>query len=318
MIKPKASESSKFSHVDALLVGMSLIWGLNFVVIKASLDFFLPLSFNALRFSIASVLLMFILKLKEKTFKVQRGDLKRFILLALIGNTIYQILFINGISRTTAGNSSLILATAPIFIAIFSSALRVEKLERRVWEAMLISFVGILLIVLGSGKPLSLSAQNILGDILVLACTICWSAYTVLSKPLLESYSPLKLVGLTVALGTPPLIIASTHSMTTQDWSCIPIEAWLGLAYSSCLAIAIGYTIWYTGVSRIGGARTALYENLVTVIAVATAWALLHETLSPLQLAGAALIFVGLHHSRSHAQVVTRALSLNRVLSSFS
>ncbi|MEM2688610.1 MAG: DMT family transporter [Candidatus Bathyarchaeia archaeon] len=301
MIKPKTSENSKFSHVDALLVGMSLIWGLNFVVIKASLDFFPPLSFNALRFSIASALLILILKLKEKTFKVHRSDLKRFILLALLGNTIYQLLFINGILRTTAGNSSLILATAPIFISVFSSALGVEKVGRRVWEAMVISFSGTLLIVLGSGKPLSLSAQNVWGDILILACTMCWSAYTVLSKPLLEHYSPLRLVGLTVAIGTPPLILTSAHSLTIQDWTGIPIEAWLGLAYSSCLAIAIGYTIWYTGVSQVGGARTALYENLVTVIAVTAAWTFLHETLSPLQLVGAALIFVGLHHSRSHA-----------------
>ncbi|MEM1566276.1 MAG: DMT family transporter [Candidatus Bathyarchaeia archaeon] len=263
--------------------------------------FFLPLSFNALRFSIASALLILILKLKEKTFKVHRSDLKRFILLALLGNTIYQLLFINGISRTTAGNSSLILATAPIFISVFSSALGVEKVGRRVWEAMVISFSGTLLIVLGSGKPLSLSAQNVWGDILILACTMCWSAYTVLSKPLLEHYSPLRLVGLTVAIGTPPLILTSAHSLTIQDWTGIPIEAWLGLAYSSCLAIAIGYTIWYTGVSQVGGARTALYENLVTVIAVTAAWTFLHETLSPLQLVGAALIFVGLHHSRSHA-----------------
>jgi drug/metabolite transporter (DMT)-like permease len=298
MVEPRHSEGSKFSRVDALLVGMSLIWGLNFVVVKISLDFFLPLSFNALRFSIASTLLMLILKVREKSFKIQKSDLKRFILLALMGNTIYQILFINGIYRTTAGNSSLILATTPIFVAVLNSILRVEKVERRVWEAMLISFLGVLLIVLGSGKPLSLSAQNILGDILILACTLCWSVYTVLSKPLLERYSPLKLVGLTVAMGTPPLIIASAPSIMIQNWPYIPTEAWLGLAYSSCLAIAICYAIWYTGVSHIGGARTALYEYLVTVIAVAAAWILLNETLSPLQLMGAALIFAGLYHSR--------------------
>ncbi|MEM2721065.1 MAG: DMT family transporter, partial [Candidatus Bathyarchaeia archaeon] len=73
---------------------MSFIWGLNFVVIKTALNYFTPLSFNALRFSIASFLLLIFLKFREKNFWIRKNDLKNFLLLALIGNTIYQILFI--------------------------------------------------------------------------------------------------------------------------------------------------------------------------------------------------------------------------------
>ncbi|MBC7131167.1 EamA family transporter, partial [Candidatus Bathyarchaeota archaeon] len=293
-----AGKSDGFSLVDALLVGMSFIWGLNFTVIKAALDSFLPLSFNALRFSLASLLLIIFLKLKENSLKIRREDLKQFMFLALIGNTIYQILFINGIYRTTAGNSSLILATTPIFVAIFSSILGVEKIKRRMWQSILLSFTGIVLIVLGSGKPISLAAQNLIGDLLILACTLCWSAYTVLSKPLLSRYSPLKLVGLTVAMGTPLLVIVSAPSLLDQKWSTVTLEAWLSLAYSACLAVALGYAIWYTGVSRIGSAKTALYEYIITVVAVAASWILLNETMSPIQLFGVALVFAGLYLSR--------------------
>lgn len=291
-------ESKSFSSVDVLLVVMSFVWGLNFTIIKSALNFFQPLSFNALRFGLASILLLFFLKLMEKNLKIQRTDVKRFIILALIGNTLYQILFINGIFRTTAGNSSLILATTPIFVAMFNAYLGIEKVERRIWQSVIISFTGIALIVLGSGKPVSFNAQTLQGDILILACTICWSAYTVLSKPLLKRYSPLKLVSLTVAMGTPPLIALAAPSMAAQKWKAIPLEAWLGLAYSACLAVAIGYAIWYTGVSRIGSAKTALYEYLITIIAIAASWILLGETMSSLQLMGAILVFIGLYLPR--------------------
>jgi len=287
-----------FSSVDLMLIMLSFVWGFNFTVVKTALEHYSPLSFNALRFIIASLLLLIFLWIKERSLSVSREDLKDFVVLALIGNSLYQILFINGISRTTAGNSSLILATTPIFVALFSSVLHLEKVERRVWQSVLTSFLGVSLIVLGSGKPLTLTIQSLIGDLLILAGTICWSVYTVLSKPLLGRYTPLKLTTLTITMGTPLLVLVSIPSIYAQDWKRIPTQGWLSLSFSACLAIALGYAIWYTGVSRIGSARTAIYEYLVTVIAVATAWIFLYESMTIIQIAGAALVFIGLYFSR--------------------
>jgi drug/metabolite transporter (DMT)-like permease len=63
-------------------------------------------------------------------------------------------------------------------------------------------------------------------------------------------------------------------------------------------AIAIGYTLWYVGVSRIGSSRTALYDNLVTVFAVASAWFLLSEGMTVVQIIGAVFVFVSLYVAR--------------------
>jgi drug/metabolite transporter (DMT)-like permease len=239
-----------------------------------------------------------LLWIRERNLSVRKEDIGRFILLGLIGNTIYQFLFINGISRTTAGNSSLILATTPIFVAVLSSILHVEKVQRRVWFGVILSSIGIVLISLGAGKPQSSSSQSWIGDLLVLTGTICWSTYTVLSKPLLQRYSPLKLTTLTVAIGTPLLVLVSIPSLKEQNWSSVSLEGWLSLAYSFSFAIAIGYVLWYTGVSRIGGARTALYEGLITVIAVVAAWLSLSESMTPLQILGIVLVFVSLYLAR--------------------
>ena len=292
------TSGTKISVVDLMLIGMSFVWGINFSVVKIALTDLSPLSFNAVRFSIASIFLLALLWVRERNLSVRREDISRFVLLALIGNTAYQLFFINGIYRTTAGNSSLLYATMPIFVATLSSILAVEKVEQKIWGSVTLSFIGIILIVGGKGKTLSITDQSWVGDLLILAGTICWATYTVLSKPLLKRYTPIKLTTLTVAIGTLPLFLISTPALIMQNWDSVSPQGWLSLTYSSCLAIAIGYVIWYTGVTRIGGARTALYENLITVIAVAVAWVTLSESMTLPQIIGATFVFVSLYLAR--------------------
>jgi len=289
------NKTSRFSGIDLMLVAMSVVWGLNFTAIKGALADFQPLTFNAIRFGISSLFLLGLLWLQERSISVQRKDLARFVLLAIIGNTAYQLFFINGIALTTATNGALILATTPIFIILFGALLDVEKVTSRAVQGVILSFLGVVMIVLGSGNSLTFSDQSLLGDLLIVANPICWSIYTVLSKPMLKEYSPLKLTTVTMVIGAVPLVLVGIPSLSQQDWSAISVNAWLGLGFSAFLAIGLGYVIWYTGVSRIGSARTALYDNLVTVFAVASAWILLAESMTVIQIVGAVLVFVSLY-----------------------
>ena len=289
---------ARFSTVDVALVAMSFVWGLNFTAVKGAIADFQPLTFNAIRFGTSSLFLLGLLWLRERSIGVHRKDLARFVLLAIIGNTAYQLFFIHGIALTTATNSALILATTPIFVILFGALLDVEKVTSRVVQGVILSFLGVVMIVLGSGNTLTFSDQSLLGDLLIVANPICWSIYTVLSKPMLKEYSPLKLTAVTMSIGAVPLVIVAIPSLNQQNWTAISMNSWLGLAFSAFFAIGLGYVIWYTGVSRIGSARTSLYDNLVTVFAVASAWILLGENMTVIQIAGAVLVFVSLYAVR--------------------
>jgi drug/metabolite transporter (DMT)-like permease len=293
---------SRFSIVDLLLILMSFVWGINFSFVKGALVDFSPLSFNALRFGTSSLILLSLLWLRERSFRIKRRDVMMFVVLGLVGNTAYQLFFIHGIVFTTASNSSLIIATTPIFIVLFSAALRVEKVTSRIVQGVILSFAGIAMIILGSGKTLSFTDQSWIGDLLTIASPICWGFYTVLSKPLLKEYSPLKLTAITMGIGAVPLVVVSAPSLSTENWAAISTGSWLSLAFSAVFAISIGYVVWYTGVNRIGTSRTALYENLVTVFAVASAWVLLSESMTIIQIAGAALVFISLYVARRHSK----------------
>ena len=157
----RASSKTRFSVIDIMLVGMCVVWGINFTVVKIALEANLsPLSFNSIRFSLSSLFLLAVLWIRERNLSIRRQDVGRLFLLGFIGNTAYQLLFIHGILRTTAGNSSLILATTPLFVAILSSVLLTEKIQRRIWYGVIISFIGIVLISVGAGKTPTIPSEN--------------------------------------------------------------------------------------------------------------------------------------------------------------
>jgi drug/metabolite transporter (DMT)-like permease len=291
-----------FGLIDLMLLAMVLIWGINFSVVKAALTEMTPLSFNSIRFLLSSALTLLALRLIEGDVGFARRDWWRLLGLGLIGNTCYQLLFINGIDLTTAGNSALLLATTPIFVSLIGAAFGLERVGKLAWMGVFLSFAGILMVIVGAGKELGLAKETLSGDILVLIGAAAWSLYTVLSKPMLSRYSALKLTALAMTTGTPFIVLFSIPQLLAQDWAAVSWRGWLGLFFSGSMAIALAYIIWNSGVSKVGGTRTAVYSNLSPVIATIFAWLTLGETITAFMVVGAAMIFLGIYLTRRSSQ----------------
>jgi drug/metabolite transporter (DMT)-like permease len=270
-----------------------LIWGTNFSVVKIALRDFSPLAFNALRFVLASAILFVVLHPSRATLNVQRRDIATFIGLGLLGNVLYQMLFIYGVDWTLAGNAALMLATVPIFVSLFSTLKRHETIGRAGWAGVLLSVSGIVLVVWGSTRGLRFGSDTLRGDITMLGAAVAWSAYTVGAAPLVQKYGPLKATAGTMWIGTVVLVLISTPALLAQDWSAVSGGSWAGVVFSGALSIALAYIIWYYGVRHLGSSRTAVYSNTVPIVALLVAWATLGETPTMTQLAGAAAIVGG-------------------------
>jgi drug/metabolite transporter (DMT)-like permease len=292
------SSASGFGSMDLLLLLMTVIWGSNFTAIKYSLEDLLPLSFNALRFFLASMVMVIASGLSRNGQKLAPGDGRRLFLLGLLGNTCYQSLFIIGMSHTRAGNAALILATTPMFTAILGRIRKHEYFTVRGVAGLLLAFVGIVMIVVSGRGEVSLG-ETILGDSLLLASTLCWSLYTVGSKHLVHTYGPIKTTMLMMTSGTPFLLLVCAPSLLRQDWSRVRPLAWAGLVYSGLFAIALAYLIWSYGVRKIGSTRTAIYSNITPIVALLVAWLALGEAPTLGQLAGAIVIFAGIYLVRN-------------------
>lgn len=288
------SSSAGVNTTDLLLLMMALIWGSNFTAIKYSLEDFLPLSFNALRFTLASLVMLVGALPRLYGFKLAPGDGRRLFLLGLLGNTCYQSLFIIGMAHTRAGNAALILATTPLFTAVLARVRKQETFTGGGVSGLVLALAGIVMIVVSGRGEVSLG-ETILGDSLLLASTVCWSLYTVGSKDMMHTYGPMRATTIMMTSGTPFLLLVCTPALLRQEWSQVRPLAWAGLVYSGLFAIALAYLIWSYGVRKIGSTRTAIYSNVTPVVALLVAWPALGETPTWGQLAGALIIFSGIY-----------------------
>jgi drug/metabolite transporter (DMT)-like permease len=294
-------KSSSFGWIDIALLGMIVIWGVNFTVVKSALTEIRPLAYNALRFSGASLFTLLLAWIVERDLHIARRDWAYVFLLSLIGNFFYEILYIHGLARSRAGNTSLILATSPIFVAIIGTLMKQEKLRRRNWLGILVSFFGLYLLVSGSGSGLAWGSETMVGSLLILASAGTWGLYTVLLQPLVRRYSSIKTTAWIMVATTPLLVLVAIPDLRQQDWGAVSARSWLGLLYSAALAIGIAYVIWNTGVRRVGGARTAVYNYLTPLISVVVAWIFLGEAMRPVQIFGAVAIILGVALGRYRA-----------------
>ncbi len=291
--------SSKFGATDVWMLLAVLIWAMNFSFIKIALREISPNGFNGPRLALAALLLLAFLWRKEGRISLDRADLWKIVILGLVGNTSYQLLFINGFSLTTASTASLIMTMTPIFIALMSAIFIRERIHWAGWLGIAISFFGLYLIIFSQGGLSPLSGQNLKGNLMILVGNLFWAAYTVFSKPLLEKISALKLTSLTLAIGALFYLPFAAKEIIQQPWNSVSSKGWAAFLYSSILAIAVSYVIWYSSVRRVGNTKTGIFNNITPVFTVFFAYLFLHERVTVQEVAGAVIILFGFYLTRS-------------------
>lgn len=282
---------------DAGLVLMATIWGVNYSVVKAGLQAMTPLSFTGVRMVFAAVVLFGIASFAKAAWPGRR-DAARLLLLGLLGNGCYQLLFISGMARTRAGVAALIVAAGPAWIAIMSRMLGRERVSRLGWAGIGLQLVGVLCVV-GSTQKFEGGAEGLLGALLIAAGSVAWALYSVLLQPYTQRSNGLHLSALTLASGAAMMGLVGLPDMLRLDWGSVGVAGWGAVAYSALFAMVLAYLLFYHGVRVLGPTKTAMYGNLQPIIAIAVAWALLHETPTGWQLLGAGFIMGGLLVSRT-------------------
>ncbi len=273
-----------------LLLLMVAIWGANYSLIKVVLRELPPPVFNALRLLIASAVFLALLALTARTRPTRREWLQ-LAGLGLYGQFLYQLFFLNGMSRTSVANASLIIGLVPMVVALTNAALGLERLSRAYWIGMIVSVIGMYFVV---GLDAGMSAASLIGDALTFGAVLAWSAYTVAAKPLLARHTPIVVTGWSMSIGTLFYLPYALPDMLAVDWRQVSGGAWLGTTLSALLALNLSYILWNTAVQRIGSSQTAIYSNLIPVAAVGTAAVWLREPIDRWKAIGAGLIVAGL------------------------
>ena len=288
-----------FGATDVMLFMMALIWGANFTVVKYGTQAVAPLAFNGVRMLLASTALAVLAYLWTKD-RPTRRDVIVLLALGVLGNGLYQLLFVEGISRTRPADAALVIAASPAFIALLGRLTGVERITTRGAIGVALSIAGVAFVVVGAPQAGGGQMQSsLLGNALVLGGSLCWAVYTILLKPYTHRIDGIQLSAVTMIGGTVPMLLVAAPDIAATDWSALPSLAWGAVAYAGLAALVLAYLFWYRGVRVIGPTRTAMYANLQPAIAMVIAWLAFGDRPGVVQLAGIAVITTGLLLTRS-------------------
>ncbi|MGI8550783.1 MAG: DMT family transporter [Dehalococcoidia bacterium] len=285
-----------------LVVG---IWGINFVFMKAAFAQFDVLAFTFLRYTGMlvlgwSTLLWLYLRRRRpgaRSVAIDRADRPRIVLAGVLGFSFYMLLSAVGLGHTTAFANALLLAIAPLFMALFLWLLRLEAVGTWRWFGMLVSLAGAVIFLLakrGGG-----AAE--LGDLLSLLAAVCYAAYVVVNKPLAMRYSAPVLTTYTMTAGSVPVLLLTLPALLSQHWGRVTPVGWIVLAWATVFPVFFAWSVWSWVNTRLGVGRSSLFMFLVPVISGITGRLLLDEGFGLQGFLGAALVLGGLAVARRAA-----------------
>lgn len=287
------NQKSQRIFVELLLWLVVLIWAGNYTVGKYGMREFSPLLFTALRFAIATPLILALLRWREGSLAFSRAALPRVALVGVLGIALYQTTFIAAVKYTTVTTASLALGVSPIFTALLGAALGQEKLTRPVLAGCVTAFVGLWLVISQTPGAPAFGLHTPLGDLLALAAGLLWGLYPILATPLLKDRSSLWVTGHSALIGTAVLLAAAAPDLAAADWQAVTWAGWGALLYAALPVTVISLVAWYHGIEKIGANQVMIYMYLITPVAIGIAALTIGETVTLLQGIGAAVAMLG-------------------------
>lgn len=282
---------------DVLLLLTALIWGVNFPVSKHVLAHVPPMAYATSRYVLASAVLMALLWWRRGLPRLERRDLLPLAGIGLLGITLFQGLWANALTLTTASKAAIFISTSPIWAALWL-ALSGRGLRPAALAGVLLSFGGVFLIMNNSVTALTLGGGLLIGDLMFLAIAAIWALYSAVAPPYLARLGALTVTAWTMLLGTLPLLPLGLPGLVALDYGALPGSAWAGFAFAAIFAAALGFLWWYEGLQALGLGRAMLYSYLVPVFAIASAVLFLGEPFSLVQALGTAIVLAGIRLAR--------------------
>jgi drug/metabolite transporter (DMT)-like permease len=275
---------------DFMLLATVSLWALNFTVSKYILDQgFHPLAYSAVRYSVAALAFAAITLALEGSLRIGRGQapLAAGCIVVLFAN---QLCFVYALDLTTATTTALLFGTLPIWTGLLARLSGVERMSVRFWIAAGVSFVGVVLVAVGSGGKVSTSLA---GDALAVGGAATWAAYSVAIAPLMRRYSPFRLSAVFLLGASVLLLAVGAPSIGRQTWD-LGWLAWLGFAFAVLGPLVITNLLWFTAIDRVGPSRASLFANLQPFLAAVIALVVLSEEITAVQVVGGLALAAGI------------------------
>ncbi|HNY19740.1 MAG TPA: EamA family transporter [Flexilinea sp.] len=219
-----------------------LCWALAPVLTRLCHLHFSAMPIGFLRYLISSVLIIFLLIIK-KTKLPSVKDLPWLIASAATGFSLYMVMFNYGTQYVESATTSVMMATSPLITALLSFLLFKEYLSKKQWLAILIEFVGIIILtVVGNGFSLNI------GTLWLLGASFLLSVYNLIQRILTKKYSGFQVTAFSILIGT--LMLSFSAPQSFRELKTAPMNQIFYLLILGIFTSTIAYIAWSTAFQK--------------------------------------------------------------------
>ncbi len=293
---------NRFLACACLALSMSLVG--SYVALSKPLVAALPVFLLAwLRFGLAGLAMPHWLKKPPAEIPMSSQTRQLVFLESFVGNFMFSICMLYGVSLTSAVAAGVIMAAIPAAVAVMSWAFLRERIGLRVWGAVACAVIGISLVSLSkheliapaiSGPTPDLASKPAwLGNLLLVGAVLCEAAYAVIGKKLTGVLSPKRITALINLWGFALMTPLGLWVAWRFDFGAVALSSWMLVLFYALTASVWTVWLWMTGLKTIPANQAGVFTVMLPVSAAAVGVLVLGETLNGTQVGAFAFALTG-------------------------
>lgn len=269
-----------------------LFWGLSFIWSKVALEQYEPITIIFFRLIISALVLFLIMKVSRKVEKMEKEDRKWFLMLALAEPFFYFLGENYGLKYVSTAITSAIIATIPLVTPVVAFLFIREKVDKFTIVGIIISFAGIIYMLVN--RDFSLNAQPN-GILLLFLAVFSAVAYTFFIKKLAHKYKAITILFWQNIIGAMyflPLFLV--FDFPTMRHIVPSTETILAIMQLAIFASSLAFLLFIIVVAKLGMVRANIFTNLIPVFTAFFAYVLLDELITFQKVIGIFLVITGI------------------------
>ena len=260
-----------------------------------------------------AAVLFWTLSLFTKKESVPFGDKLLLFGASLFGISINQISFITGLSHTSPIDAAIIGTTAPIMTMVFAAFFLKEPITWKKTIGVMLGALGALLLIFNENMT-EQHQTNMVGNLLCLLSILSFSIYLAAFKKVILKYSPVTLMKWMFLFASVCCLPFCWKSITTVQYSAIPINIYLQIIYVVALATFFSYLLLPIGQKFLRPTIVSMYNYIQPIVSSFVAVALGMDRFGWVKGSATALVFLGVYivtTSKSYAQLMAEKEKIN-------
>lgn len=282
-----------------LALSMALVG--SYVALSKPLVAALPVFLLAwLRFGIGAIAMGSWIRRPPQEAPLTRSTRGLLFLESFLGNFLFSICMLFGVSMTSAVSAGVIMASIPAVVALMSWLFLGERIGPRIWAAVACGALGIALLAWSRAAPVAPDAQQLadshralLGNLLVFGAVLCEAAYAVIGKKLSGSVSPKRISAIINLCGFGLMTPMGIYTALHFDFAAVHGSSWLLLVFYALAASVWTVWLWMTGTRHVPAAHAGVFTVLMPISAALVGVLVLGEPLGRWQVLAFALALLG-------------------------